>query len=457
MRALLCLLLGSVLAADGTASDQRPNALLKMAQSRARFTAGRVILSEEEWYQYNGREMRAFQHATSIFGVSGRIYVLRGDDQGVLVRDSEGKPPPAGGEWTNPVHFLLQGGRLWQHEEQLSYGELFDPNSPNTRVPDVRTYGIAAGMMYGNLEECLYGKRPVPCTYRESREGALWIVQANEPERVRTWWIDPQRGWNPVRVRVELTSGGWREARMVLKQFGDTWFPEKIDHFSSDWKDGAVPKRTIRVYEAEFNAPGQPTELTPADIGITEGMSIWLKDTFLQKSELGRYQNGQFVPTTRYYLEQLQRGAGDIQVIAPEANQSIGQLRRLDVLLSDWERYVYEFIQRYTLDDAQRERALSVLHECQTLARKYLARRDEELAEIAADLEGLTVAARDVTVKDGKRIEVAPDPQRAERAQRVDERLRDFMKPLDEIFENRLKPRLEKLPTKKQREAAAKD
>lgn len=452
-----CILLATLLAVAGvsdTGTLERPQALVEMERSRAQFRTGKVILSEEEWYQFEGQEKRTLQHATSLFGEVGRVYVFRGDEQGVLSRDERGEPVRS-----NPEHFLLRDGQLWQREERALAAQLFDPNTPNARVPDVRTYGIAAAMMYGDLDECLWlhGKRPVPRTYQESREGDLWVVQANEPERVRTWWIDPQRGWNAVRSRVEFRTGGWRESRTVLRQFGDVWFPEKIDHFSSEWKDGAVPKRVIRVYEAEFNAPGQPTELTTADIGITEGMPIWLMDTFLQKSELGRYHQGRFVPTTRYYLEQLQRGEGNVQVVAPEANAALGQMRRLDVLLSDWERYVYEFIQRYTLDDAQQERALSVLHDCQTLARKYLARRDEELAKIAADLEGLKVAARDVNVKDGKRIEVAPDPQRAERAQRIDERLRDFMKPLDEIFENRLKPRLEKLPTKRQREAAAKD
>jgi hypothetical protein len=98
--------------------------------------------------------------------------------------------------------------------------------------------------------------------------------------------------------------------------------------------------------------------------------------------------------------------------------------------LSEWERYVRDFIRKYTLDADQTERAWKVYRGCKERADQYLARKTEEIARLDAELRK------------------APGDQELRRKRAA------LREPLDQIFERELRPGLERIPTAHQREQA---
>lgn len=103
---------------------------------------------------------------------------------------------------------------------------------------------------------------------------------------------------------------------------------------------------------------------------------------------------------------------------------------------SDWERYVNDFIARYQLNEEQQQRARSLLSECQEAARSYLARRQATIDNLDRQIEQLKAT-----------------PEKSEETQRLNKQKEKLREPIARIFETRLKPRLERLPTRAQREA----
>jgi len=99
---------------------------------------------------------------------------------------------------------------------------------------------------------------------------------------------------------------------------------------------------------------------------------------------------------------------------------------------SAWARYVREFIERYSLDEAQQVTARSVLAELEGRAKEYREAHADELARIEQKLREAEDAAA-----------------RAEAAHQREELLR----PIADLFEE-LKQRLDRLPTDAQRRQA---
>jgi hypothetical protein len=106
---------------------------------------------------------------------------------------------------------------------------------------------------------------------------------------------------------------------------------------------------------------------------------------------------------------------------------------------SQWEAYVREFIQKYQLDDGQTERALSYLKDAQEAARRIIQRTKSEIEQLDKKLAGLGES------KDADKLKEMTE---------INARRTKLLEPINDIFEKQLKPRLEKLPTQKQRQAA---
>jgi len=106
-----------------------------------------------------------------------------------------------------------------------------------------------------------------------------------------------------------------------------------------------------------------------------------------------------------------------------------------------WDKYVEDFINRYQLNAGQAQNARSVLEACKEQGRQHVRRYKDDLERIDAQL----AEARQSKDK------AAQEKQQALSAQRA-----KLVEPLDTIFEKQLKPRLERLPTRAQREAAEK-
>jgi cell division septum initiation protein DivIVA len=107
---------------------------------------------------------------------------------------------------------------------------------------------------------------------------------------------------------------------------------------------------------------------------------------------------------------------------------------------SQWEAYVREFIQKYQLDEAQTQRANSILKDCQEQARRVFDKHKDDLERIDKKLQSLA--------------ETKEGPDKLKELNELNQQRAKLLAPIDEIFERQLKPRLDKLPTRAQRQAA---
>jgi hypothetical protein len=107
--------------------------------------------------------------------------------------------------------------------------------------------------------------------------------------------------------------------------------------------------------------------------------------------------------------------------------------------LDEWARYTYQFILKYTLNEEQTQKALSILKRCHGQREAYLSKHKSDFGRLDERLKIVGNLKAEEREKAEKEL------------QRERERL---LKPLNDIFEQQLKPRLEKLPTRAQRKAA---
>ncbi|MFO0836888.1 MAG: hypothetical protein U1D55_00050 [Phycisphaerae bacterium] len=106
---------------------------------------------------------------------------------------------------------------------------------------------------------------------------------------------------------------------------------------------------------------------------------------------------------------------------------------------SEWEQYVRQFIERYKLDDQQSQKAYTILNDCKAAAEKITRGNEGEIEQL-----------------DKRKTELAAskDANKAKELAKIEEQRKKLLEPLTRIFEQQLKPRLERLPTRAQRKAA---
>lgn len=102
-----------------------------------------------------------------------------------------------------------------------------------------------------------------------------------------------------------------------------------------------------------------------------------------------------------------------------------------------WDGYVRNFIQKYELNDAQSEAAMSILRECKDRAKSYKKSRAQDFAKAAQRL------------RDARNPKLPPEVQRSKIRlwKKEDDALK---KPILDLFQE-LKDRLDKIPTNAQR------
>lgn len=106
---------------------------------------------------------------------------------------------------------------------------------------------------------------------------------------------------------------------------------------------------------------------------------------------------------------------------------------------SQWEAYVRDFIQRYQLDEGQAQRAQAILKDCQEAANRVIQKRKPELERLDRQLLELGQSS---------------DADKLKELAELNQRRTKLFEPVNEIFEKQLKPRLDRLPTRAQRQAA---
>lgn len=104
-----------------------------------------------------------------------------------------------------------------------------------------------------------------------------------------------------------------------------------------------------------------------------------------------------------------------------------------------WDQYVRNFIAKYQLNDEQVQKAQAVLEDCKAQANRYLRSRKTQIEQLDNQIE---------------EVKKSKDKNKAKSLAGLNDKRKKLMEPIDRIFEHQLKPRLERLPTRAQRQAA---
>ncbi len=329
----------------------------------------------------------------------------------------------------------------------------------------VRALGTSLRAPWGiDIDQALFrderSSQPNPVAYEEFDEGPLSVVRSRIGRETQTWWLDPARDYMPVRIVYCADGEPPAETRIELDQFDGVWFPRTITSYAN----GQVTQ-SVHVIGAEFNRAEHPAHLTPADIGIEPGMVIM--DLLAEQGDPVWVWGGERAITLEQFGElersgQIERGPANQAFLdaaladmrargitpgwttktrdadaPPVADAATDIPRTARDMMSEWERYTREFIETHKLDKKQTERAWSTLQNCQRQAARYIAARRNDLEETERKLDA---ASADAAQASSRRTET------------LRQRLAQLVGPIDEIFENRLKPGLDRLLNKEQRD-----
>ena len=459
-------------------AQERPQALERMVAYRAALQTGQIELRKTFYWRggpLDGQPRTLFKSVR--IAPDRQIQILRGDQDGIVMRSTNG-----GAASRSPRYRLECPTESWERSEDSFHAWRLPCRAGAYK--DLRTLGTGAAFGRGDIHDVVWtGRVPAPTAreYEESREGDLWVVRVRCGNFTKSYWLDPSRGWSPVRVRRQNEDGFWTESRSVLELMDGVWFPRTVLYFSSNHCDGEIPREAYEMDAAEFNRPDHPTTFTPADIGIDVGMFVTDPDRRiggLGPSTMGQWDGLRVISPEEY---SKRRAAGEIRE-GPQYNAVVERLIRKShapppsgdagtgglsstkdpatdsgvspargtkgviaeaewKVESQWEAYTRRFIEKYGLNAEQTAKGWAILKDCQERANRYLAKREKDFEKLDKEAEALKKS-------DAK--------DRAQRLAAIDKRHRKLMQPIDEILEKQLKPRLEKLPTSAQRRAAEK-
>jgi hypothetical protein len=442
-----------------------------MIEARSALFSGDVVW-ELESVKYPGRR---FLYVNRYASNGDRIFEERGDQDGWVTWNPIEKRP----ESKYPQLYLAQGDGVYSYEETkpiVSFwkrGEgrevVGSPSPRGLEFKDVRCIGIHPsenlafqhGLHSAYLMSAPCGgssdapKEARQVRWEETREQGRIVVNAKLDRETVRWTINPDKGWNAERIETFAANGDRiGDVQCKLRQYGEYWFPETVEH----WVNGQLGCR-IRVEMASFNQVGDPTQFTPRDIWVEPGFNIipqnfhpseaggliWEGDRAVgfeewkRLVESGQREYGPLLaeaqrsgrPPESPYMTDAQRAARE--AVHREMRARTQQARGM----AAWERYVAEFIQQHSLNPDQTQKAQTILRSCQEEGQNYLNRRRSDFAKAQRAIESARQSG------DGKGLG------------RAAEQLRELRKPMDAIFEERLKPRLDGLLTAAQRAAAA--
>lgn len=452
----MILFLLALMAVSNHQSDP-PSSLLALEQNRNSIASGRiawsVLLPRDDGY----REL-AF---VSTYAKNGdTMFERRGDPEGWVEFDRAGA-----GVDRFPKLYLRTGNKFWFHAETGASAQVWDQASdlfphrgepgfnacpPMTAWRDPR----AAGAYFGDITMAS-GFSPVwqdrsdqNITWTERFEGGFFLVtRTNEDGSVISWMIDPQRGFNAVRVsRSHPQLGELEVAESTLREFDGVWLPETCKYYA-----GGTLQSIFTINRAALNRPDDPAELSPASLGMEPGVNviasrgetqIWDGQKPVASDEWRtalRHGNARPGPNIQRMYDGLPHPLNTPSQLADRERiiaEATKQLALGQPQMGAWERYVHGFITRHRLNPEQTERAWSIYRQCREKADQYVARNRDELLKTA---DALSAARKE---------------RHFDKIQALRERQRVQHEPLERIFEHELKPRLQKLPTRAQHDTA---
>ncbi len=446
----IALLIQSVATAGG---QSRPQALENLQRQRDALQTATIEFS---WQ--NHRDFSWPRFYTGRLANQDEIAIDRGDPDG-LMRASDGSVNPAQGV---PRLTLKLEEETWIYESDGMRAREEEECRLAEHIHRLRTLGASYHNSYSDLHDTLWRDRvsqPGARSYSEEVRDGLDVVTCETDYGTITWWIDPRRGWSPVRVVLRQHGEVVAESRSTLKQFGGVWYPDMVLFFSKGYKDGQEPLETVKVHAARFNKPEHPQRFTPAGIGVEAGMTVE-KVNADQTIEVRVFDGTKAVSQAefnrRYRAGEIELGPTFLRSLAQaDAREAQREAARQEpakpieraesssawdgvqhLVESEWAAYTRRFVVRLKLDDEQSQKAWLILRQCQELADKHIKSHE-------ADFERLD-----------RPLQAAREADDAKELSALEQRRAKLMEPMNLIFEEKLKPRLDAIPTRAQRRAA---
>jgi hypothetical protein len=424
----------------------RPSALQEFEQHRKSIKTMQIEWSVESPKLAHVETMRqaaGVRFGTTKIATDDVLFIQRGDARGVVVTGADGKPSSA---MQTPIQSLARDAEVWQHQQDSLLADLRPKGAWSTPM-DFRSLGAAPLFDSAGIQDAFWNDgsgTPAPREYSESTEDGLRVIAAKSDYGTTRWWLDPKLDWNPVRTAFFDDKGVVMETRLTYKKFDNVWFPDSAAGFSRDYKDGKEPGIIYRIIAASINRPEQPTRLTPADLGMEAGINVMKYDAELKPLGTFMFDGVTAVPVQEYNRRvtagelqpglRVQAGFQRLKELPANAPAKVKDDARKQAENDPWRIYTRDFIERFSLDGPQIQKAWLICRECQDRRDNYLnGKRDE-------------FDAFNRVIADAKNDESATAQAKAG--------LTKLMKPVEEIFDEGLKPRLEKLPTRAQRTAA---
>lgn len=320
-------------------------------------------------------------------------------------------------------------------------------------ISDFRSVGMSPQLSLGNsperaAEQALpRGARSIRYSDRVLTDGTHRVeASADDGAAKIVWIIDPKLDWNATRVEYWRGDAVRAQCLTEYERINGVFVP--MSSLYLDHNQDIVAH--IQVQSIEVNTPDLPSDLTPEFIGVEPGYAVINTDAGGERGPLMYAGDGQFEKSEVVrgkiargelrlgeHVQGLWDGAGFSQVIPDpkEIRRKIDAQRRqaADRPLDDWEIYTLEFSERYKLDDEQHQKAIQILRQCEARRDHYLRGVHDEMQR---ELDALTGA-------------------NGEEKSRHQNRVEELRAPVQKIFDQQLKPRLDKIPTRKQRDLVA--
>lgn len=472
---VLCISAGA--AATQPQSADIPEPLLKMLDTRTRsFRTAHV-----EWIMDEGDGPRYYSSR-----YAGNDFLLwdYGDADGCVLRGHCGGHPelkyPLEHVYSPHGHLYTSDDEQWNYQEEGLQATFYEPG---TRLvvpqPDIRTIGIMPWLnsyeFHDRLDPRSYFHGQFPqnperrFTQTVEPDGTVRVT-SHYPNSGATWYLDPNLGFQPRRmegfVRKESGEIMEYEADLTYRQYGDRWFVEEVEF--NDLAHGR--RQWIEVLHASFDQPDHPQALTPAgSLGMVPWISVarhrpeetaspatpgWGRDLFDGEKAIGRdeykrrraegtFPSGEQKMAMLAFREQNNYVPGAYPPALEKTEERMPGLARTPGL---WEPYTRRFVIHHRFDRVQYGKAFQVLHECQKPAYEYLDKREHEIDEVDQQLAEVQAQLKAQGVDETARRAL---DHRIESAR---ERKDLLLAPVERIFEDCLKARLNALLTPNQRE-----
>lgn len=243
------------------------------------------------------------------------------------------------------------------------------------------------------------------------------------------WQLDASKGGQPTKVTLYRNDAPIFWSVSELKEFDGRWFPATTSYFKARHRNGDEPYVVVTVLDASFDKPEhRQLPFGADDIGIGLGHSINV--TFADGTGPGRpmYWDGVELITKEEFDEliylyglpldprKVENDARYLRLTKEEFLEQLDKTRELrrkqyaekhgqefHALIKlteedDWDRYVREFVAKYSLQGSRKDAAYSLLDRCKRVRERY--RRQ------------LSPAGSDASVNDAKKNRLSLIEQR---------------------------------------------